>query len=233
MSVETRRNSVAAQVVVSLLVLVVLALLPLLVSRRWDWWEAWAYAAISLGGFVVSRALAARRHPDLLSERVRSFGQENVKPWDKVLAPLVAFGSALITLTAGLEALGREGPAFGAGAKLAALALILAGFWLGTWALMENRFFSGTVRIQSERGHVVVSSGPYRWVRHPGYAGTLLVYAATPVWLDSWWGLAPAELIAAALALRTALEDQTLQAELAGYAEYAQRVRWRLVPGVW
>lgn len=231
MTAQPRR--LAVQVVVSLAVLAVLALLPLLVSRRWDWWEAWAYAAISLGGFVVSRALAARRHPGLLTERARSFGQENVKPWDKVLAPLVAFGSALITLAAGLEALGREGPAFGAGPKLAALALILAGYWLGTYALTANPFFSGTVRIQSERGHTVVSSGPYRWVRHPGYAGTLLVYLATPVWLDSVWAFVPAALIAAALVVRTRLEDETLQAELGGYREYAQRVRYRLVPGVW
>jgi protein-S-isoprenylcysteine O-methyltransferase Ste14 len=145
----------------------------------------------------------------------------------------VAFGCGLIPLAAGVEALGREGPTFGAGAKLAALSVILAGYALATWALMENRFFSGTVRIQRERGHVVVSSGPYGWVRHPGYAGSVLSFVATPIWLDSRWALLAAALLVAAIVVRTALEDRTLQAELPGYAAYARRVRWRLAPGVW
>jgi protein-S-isoprenylcysteine O-methyltransferase Ste14 len=98
---------------------------------------------------------------------------------------------------------------------------------------MENRFFSGTVRLQPERGQRVVSSGPYRWIRHPGYAGGLLVYLATPIFLDSIWACLPAILLTALLVLRTALEDRFLQDELAGYREYAGRVRYRLVPGVW
>ena len=98
---------------------------------------------------------------------------------------------------------------------------------------MANRFFSGTVRIQTERGHHVVSSGPYRLVRHPGYAGGLLGYVLIPVLLDSLWAFLPAGLLATVMVIRTALEDRTLQAELSGYAEYAQKTRYRLVPGVW
>ena len=98
---------------------------------------------------------------------------------------------------------------------------------------MENRFFSGMVRIQTERGHHVVSSGPYGWIRHPGYAGALLTYLATPFFLDSRWALLPAMFITIVLIIRTSLEDQTLQNELEGYRAYAERVRYRLMPGVW
>lgn len=117
--------------------------------------------------------------------------------------------------------------------KVAALAVILAGYVIATHALIENRFFSGIVRIQADRGHRVISSGPYRIIRHPGYAGSLLVYAAAPVFLDAPWAFLPAVLLIIALIVRTALEDRTLRRELAGYEEYAQRVRYRLMPGVW
>jgi protein-S-isoprenylcysteine O-methyltransferase Ste14 len=142
-------------------------------------------------------------------------------------------GGGLIPLTAGLDA--RFGPSadFSLPIELAALVVILAGYALGSYALMENRFFSGMVRIQTDRGHRVVSSGPYTWVRHPGYAGALLTYLATPLLLDSVWAFLPVVLLLIVLVVRTRLEDQTLQAELPGYSEYARRVRYRLLPGIW
>ncbi len=223
----------ARQVVVLVLVVVGMPFLPLLISWRWGWWEAWVYAAIGVLGFVVSRALAARRHPDLLSERARGLRQEDAKAWDRVLAPAVALGAGSIPLVAGLD--GRFGwsGAFGLPSKVLALVVILAGYALSSYALIENRFFSGTVRIQTERDHRVVSSGPYRWVRHPGYAGGLLAHLATPVLLDAGWAFVPAVVIAILTVVRTGLEDRALQEELEGYREYARRVRYRLVPGVW
>ncbi len=223
----------AGRVLLMLVVVLVVPLLPLLISGRWGWWEAWVYAAVLILGFVISRLLVARKQPDLISERARFLTQEDTKKWDKLLSPLVGLGSGLIPLAAGLDALfGWSGP-FPWGVKLSALLLILGGYALGTYALVENRYFSGTVRIQTERGHRVVSSWPYRWMRHPGYAGALLTYLATPVWLDSSWAFIPAVLIAAALIVRTSLEDRALQQELSGYSDYAQRVRCRLIPGVW
>ncbi|MBN1400658.1 MAG: isoprenylcysteine carboxylmethyltransferase family protein [Anaerolineae bacterium] len=207
--------------------------LPLLIPWRWDWWEAWAYVVISVLGFGISRTLAARRHPDLLAERARFLQHEDPAPWDRLLAPLVGLGGGLIPLAIGLDARFGWSPAFSLPLKLLALALILAGYALGTYALMENRFFSGMVRIQTERGHHVVSSGPYRWVRHPGYAGALLTYLATPVFLDAAWAYLPVGLLAGVLVIRTALEDRTLQEQLVGYREYAARVRYRLMPGLW
>ena len=207
--------------------------LPLLISRRWDWWEAWGYALIGILGFAISRAVAARRHPDLLAERARFMQYENAKTWDKLLAPLVGLGGGLIPLVAGLDALYGWSPTFSLSAKFLSLAIILVGYALGSYALIENRFFSGMVRIQAERGHRVISSGPYRWMRHPGYAGALLAYLATPVFLDSRWAFLPAVLITIILVIRTALEDLVLQDELEGYRDYARRVRYRLLPRVW
>jgi protein-S-isoprenylcysteine O-methyltransferase Ste14 len=112
--------------------------------------------------------LAARRHPDLLAERARFLRQEDAKTWDKYLAPIVGLGSGLILIVVGLDALYGWSTPFSLPVKILALFAILAGYALGTLALMENRFFSGMVRIQTERGHHVVSSGPYGWIRHPG-----------------------------------------------------------------
>jgi protein-S-isoprenylcysteine O-methyltransferase Ste14 len=212
---------------------VVVPFLPLLMTRQWDWWEAWFYAIISILGFAVSRVLAARRHPDLLAERARYLGHEDAKSWDRILSPLVGLGGALILVVVGLDALFNWSPPFSPPVKLLALVAILVGYLLGSYALIENRFFSGMVRIQSERGHQVVSTGPYRWMRHPGYAGALLLYLATPLFLDSRWAFVPAVFLTIVLVVRTNLEDETLQVELPGYREYAGRVRYRLLPGLW
>jgi protein-S-isoprenylcysteine O-methyltransferase Ste14 len=117
--------------------------------------------------------------------------------------------------------------------KIAALALILAGYALSSWALVENRFFSGMVRLQTDRGQRVVSSGPYRWMRHPGYAGALLVYLVTPLFLDSALVYLPTLLVIGLYVLRTSMEDGFLQGNLEGYRDYAGQVRYRLLPGIW
>jgi len=227
-------SRISPRLLIQLLVFVfVLPLLPVLLSRRWGWWQAWLYAGICILGFILSRALLARRHPDLVSERARVNELQDAKPWDRRLAPLVSMGGGLIPLVAGVEARFDVLDDFSLLVELVALAAVLAGYLLGSWALLENRFFSGLVRIQTERGHQVGSSGPYRYVRHPGYAGSVLTYLATPFLLDAPWALLPAAGLAALLVLRTHLEDRTLQAELPGYCDYARRVRYRLLPGVW
>lgn len=220
-------------IVLMLFFIVVIPLLPLLISRRWDWWEAWTYAGISILGFAISRMLAAQRHPDILSERAKFLQHEDAKPFDKILSPLVGLGGGIIPIIAGLDELFQWSPGFSPTVKIISLIIILAGYTLASYALIENRFFSGMVRIQTDRGHEVVSGGPYRWVRHPGYAGSLITYPVIPLLLDSEWTLIPAILLIIILVIRTYLEDKTLQKELPGYADYAKKVRYRLVPGVW
>jgi protein-S-isoprenylcysteine O-methyltransferase Ste14 len=181
----------------------------------------------------VSRVLAARRNPDLITERSRFSQHEDTKAWDKLLSPLVGLGGGLIPLVAGLDELFGWSPFFSLPIKILSLIIILAGYTISSYALIENRFFSGVVRIQTDRGHQVVSSGPYQWVRHPGYAGALLVYLVTPLLLDSGWAYLPGLFLTVLLFIRTALEDQTLQDELEGYQDYTKRVRYRLIPGIW
>jgi protein-S-isoprenylcysteine O-methyltransferase Ste14 len=117
--------------------------------------------------------------------------------------------------------------------QVAALAVAAGGNLISIWATAVNKFYSRFVRIQKERGHVVVSDGPYRYVRHPGYLGQIIFSLASALALGSVWALIPSSLFAALLVVRTALEDRTLQDELEGYKEYTQRVRHRLIPYIW
>jgi len=222
------------QLIFTLLIFVVIfPFLPLIISGHWDWWEAWIYGIASVLGFVISRVLAARQHPDLLVERSRTFQQEDTEPWDKIVSPLVFLGGFLILLVAGLDARFYWSGSFSLPVKLIALLCILGGYAFSSYALIENRFFSGVVRIQAERDQQVVNTGPYRWVRHPGYAGALLANIATPLFLDSVWAYLPVIFTMIVMVIRTSLEDQALQQKLAGYREYVQQVRYRLLPGIW
>lgn len=220
-------------VVLTLLLVVVVPFLPLLISKHWDWWEAWVYAITTIIAFALSRILAARRHPDIIAERAGFLQHENTKPWDKRLVSLGLLGGSLLPLAAGLDALYAWSPMFSLPVKLVLLVLILAGYVLGSYAFIENSFFSAEVRLQSDRGHQVVSSGPYRWIRHPGYAGSLLTTLVIPFFLDSLWAFLPAVFCIILLVIRTNLEDKALSDELEGYRDYAMRVRYRLFRGVW
>jgi protein-S-isoprenylcysteine O-methyltransferase Ste14 len=230
---QTQKIFTLRAIVQMVLVVLVFPLLLILISGQWGWWQAWAYAILSVLAFILSRVLAYRVHPDLIAERARFMDAKDTKPWDKILAPLLAFGSVAIVAVAGVDRLLGWSPAFRLLDQMLALGVIVLGFVFSSWALIENRFFSGTVRIQTERGHQVISTGPYRIVRHPGYAGVMVSYACVPILLDSLWAFIPAIVLGVVVIVRTVLEDRTLQAELPGYREYAQRTRYRLIPGIW
>jgi protein-S-isoprenylcysteine O-methyltransferase Ste14 len=239
---EKQNKPVIWRAIVQMVIVVLLApFIPMIISGRWDWWQAWAYAVVSILAFIISRLFVRRKHPDLIAERARFMEAKDTKSWDKVLAPLVGLGSIFILVAAGLEkyyALSPVSsltltPSASLGTSLIALAGLILGYGFSSWALIENRFFSGTVRIQTERGHHVISTGPYRIVRHPGYAGGLFGYLFIPLLLDSLWAWLPTILLAVVLVLRTALEDKTLQAELPGYKEFAGKTKYRLFPGIW
>lgn len=220
-------------VIMLLLVLVIIPLLPILISGRWGWWQAWMMAIVFILAFIVSRAIARRKNPDILKERANYNQHKNTQPWDRWLSPLVAFGSVFILLVAGLDALFHWSAGFSLPVELVGLALIVGGYVLGSYAFVENAYFSGTVRIQEERGHKVVSSGPYGWMRHPGYSGSLVASLGMPLLLDSAWSFIPVVVFGIFFIIRTSLEDRFLQGNLTGYREYAQKVRYRLLPGVW
>jgi protein-S-isoprenylcysteine O-methyltransferase Ste14 len=198
------------------------------------WWQGWVFALLILAAGILSRIWTERRHPGLLVERAGSHSAQDVKPWDKVLAPLMAVSLSFpLVIVAGLDHRFGWTAAFPFWLSILGLALITLGYFLASWALVENRFFSGTVRIQTERGHVVCDSGPYRIVRHPGYAGNILSLPGIVLALGSLWTIIPAVLALIIAVTRTALEDRTLQEELPGYREYARRVRYRLFPGIY
>lgn len=205
-----------------------------LAAGRLDWWEAWAYAANAMIVLISSRALLILKNPDLAQERLEAGQKENVKPWDKILMPLTALYLPLISwVVAGLDNRFAWSPDLPDTIQVIALVVLSLGGHIGTWAMISNRFFSSHVRIQTDRGHTVVNSGPYRIVRHPGYAGGIISWIAAPIFFSSYWLIIPTLLAISGSILRTKLEDRTLLEELPGYKEYARSVPHRLVPGIW
>lgn len=200
------------------------------------WWQAWIFSLLIVAAGVLGRILAERRHPGMQVEREQGLlnKQSNVKRRDKVLSPLMSVSVSFpLIIVAGLDHRFEWSSRFPIWLTLLGLALVGIGYAFAAWALVENRFFSGVVRIQTDRGHVVCDSGPYRIMRHPGYAGNALALPAIALALNSVWTFIPAAAALVIVVTRTALEDRTLQEELPGYQEYMRRVHYRLFPGLW
>lgn len=217
----------------ALFFILLMPFLPLLISRQWGWWEAWIYGLLGFFSFAISRVLAARKNPDLIAERAKFLKHEDAQPWDKTILTILGFISIVTAVLAGLDRLFSWTPLFDIWLRIIGLVLLVAGYIFASYALIANRFFSGMVRLQTDRGQHVISHGPYRWVRHPGYAGGLLAYLATPLLLNSVWLFIPILLTVGLYVLRTSLEDRFLQENLEGYREYVKQVRFRLLPGIW
>jgi protein-S-isoprenylcysteine O-methyltransferase Ste14 len=198
------------------------------------WWQAWIFSVLFVAAGIGGRIWAEWRHPGLMAERTRSLNASDVKAWDKVLGPLMALTLSFpLVIVAGLDHRFGWSPIFPAGLNITGVFMVALGYVFAAWAFAENRFFSAMMRIQTDRGHVVCDSGPYRIVRHPGYAGNLLALPGIVLALNSAWTLIPVGVALVVAVIRTALEDRTLQEELPGYREYASRVRYRLFPGVY
>jgi len=211
--------------------ILLLAAALFLSARSTDWWQAWALVGLGAASQVLTAALLLPDNLGLLIERSQ-FG-EGTKRWDIGLAVLMAYSPHFIAIIAGLDRRYTGSAPLPLAVTLIALAVVVCGSLFTLWAVRANRFFSGVVRIQRERGHRVVDSGPYRFVRHPGYTGMTAYDLALPLLLGSSWAWIPAVLAVAVIITRTLLEDRTLIAELPGYPEYAHRVRYRLLPGIW
>lgn len=197
-------------------------------AGRLDWGMAWAFLGVYAVGAV---AVVVFMEPELITERAK------IKPdagtWDTMLVGLSKLLNLAMPLVAGLDTRFGWTQQMPFSAHLIGLFFVALGYGLSAWATITNRFFSDVIRIQVDRGHEVVSSGPYRVVRHPGYVGVILFSFATPFLLDSLWVLIPGGLTALLIIVRTVFEDNTLLEGLDGYQEYARRVRYRLLPGVW
>jgi protein-S-isoprenylcysteine O-methyltransferase Ste14 len=203
-----------------------------LAAGRLDWAAGWVYLGMNLLTQALSAAVLLPQQPDMLAERSKV--REGTKRWDRVLAPaIVVLGTLAVLVTAGLDARFGWSAPINSGLWGLSLALAFGSQMFVLWAMAANPFFATTARIQDERGQRAVSSGPYRFVRHPGYLGSLVYNLAIPLVLGSLWTFVPALLTIVLPVVRTELEDRTLRAELPGYSAYAVVVRHRLIPGVW
>jgi protein-S-isoprenylcysteine O-methyltransferase Ste14 len=200
-------------------------------AGRLNWAMAWAYLGVYLGIVAINALVILPKNPELIAERGQT--KENIKGWDKLLTNLIAIPMLGTLIVAGLQTRYEWSPQLGLAIQIAALAVVALGYGLASWAMASNPFFSRTVRIQMDRGQTVASGGPYRYVRHPGYVGTIVTALTTPLALGSLWALILGGLSALLMVVRTVLEDKMLLDELDGYKEYARRVRYRLAPGIW
>ncbi len=235
MNTQSRPEQVRTGIFKRLLQIVLLILFQAVIlfaaSGRLDWLMAWVYVGVYFVVVVINSLLLLPSHPELIAERASP--KENVKRWDKQISGLIAACSLGLLVVAGLDLRFAASPPLGLATPIVALVLMVAGNALFSWAMVTNAYFSTMVRIQDDRGHAVTSTGPYRFVRHPGYTGWIVTSLTTPLVLGSIWALIPGALGAIFMIVRTALEDKTLQAELDGYTEYAARVQFRLIPGLW
>ena len=201
-------------------------------SGRLEWTMAWTFIGLNVVLLTINALifLPNPRLRELAAERSRiTFA----KSWDKVIGVSLLVTAEATLIICGLDERFRWSPRLPLTTRLAALTIYTLGYAFFTWAMISNIFFSGVVRIQDDRGHMVATAGPYRYVRHPGYVGYIAMSLATPLSLGSLWALTSAGLTAGTMVVRTILEDRTLQDELEGYKEYVQHVRYRLLPGIW
>jgi protein-S-isoprenylcysteine O-methyltransferase Ste14 len=188
------------------------------------------FVSLFVGTLAVAILYLCFVNPEVIVARIRV--HKGTKRWDRILLCFFLPAVYAIFLVAALD-YGRHWSSVHWWVCGIGYVLFLIGVGTFTWAMAANKFFERTVRIQADRGHKVIDTGPYAIARHPGYVGFMLFFVGSALCLGSLWALIPAGLASALLVLRTQWEDQTLQADLPGYKEYTRRVRYKLVPGVW
>jgi protein-S-isoprenylcysteine O-methyltransferase Ste14 len=227
------RNAVIKQVTVSTVLAAVMMAVFYVSAGRTDIPRSWFLFGVLFVYFVGSALVLARYNPELLAQRL-TVRREGSKAWDEVLMRASNLtGLLLVPAVAGLD-VGRYGwSSLGMQYAVLGLIVIVVSSVLLNWAMIENPHFESTVRIQEDRGHRVVTTGPYGKVRHPGYLSGILWMSSIPLIIGSLYTFVPVALYSTLMILRTYLEDRTLHEELTGYTEYAKKVRYRLFPGVW
>jgi len=226
---EPRAKRSAPQVIIVAFASV--SLLLFAPAGRLNWPAAWLWLSLVFGGALVVLAHVRRRNPGLAERRLRS--GPGTPSWDRIIVTGLRLSFVGVIVVSALDR-GRYGwssPVWwlsALGAVLMSSALVGIG-----WSMGANPHFETTVRIQGEVGHRVIDRGPYRFVRHPGYVSLALLWLGSALMLGSRWALIPAGVGVLVLLLRTALEDRFLNEQLAGYVEYAGRVRYRFVPLLW
>jgi protein-S-isoprenylcysteine O-methyltransferase Ste14 len=211
---------------------VFLAVLLFWPAGTFDWWGGWFYwAEMVVGGGAICVWLLLR-DPELLRERLAGGFQKEQLFWDKVLMAFLQLGFLAWLVLMALDH--RWGYSHMSHALNYAGAVVSSVFYVTCWLVFrENSFAAPVVKIQAERQQTAITSGLYRFVRHPMYAGGLFYFIGLPFLFGSWLGLAVAPVFVALLMLRIPIEERMLRKNLAGYDAYGARVRYRLVPGLW
>lgn len=200
-------------------------------AGTWKWPRGWLFLFVFIAAMAVASIYLRLVNPEIIAARVNR--HEGTKRWDKILLALFFPAVMAIPVVAALDDARFHWHNVPWWCCSLGYVLLLSGMAALTWAEAVNRFFEPTVRIQSDRGHEVVDKGPYALIRHPGYAAAMPLFLGLPLCLGSFWAMIPALLAIVLLVVRTFLEDRMLRQELPGYQEYAQRVRYRLAPGMW
>jgi protein-S-isoprenylcysteine O-methyltransferase Ste14 len=228
----TKKISIVRVALASLAFYVLIGLALFLSAGRLDWMAGWAFlVSYALFGTVTSLWIG-RNDPDLLAERMTAEGRK-ITIRERVVMFLARICALALYVVAGLDA-GRYGwSTIPAGARGLGWIMGIASALLIFWVFRTNTFASSVVRLQSDRGHRVIDNGPYRYVRHPMYVGTILLFLGLPLVLGSWWAFIPAGMLVLTFILRTAQEDQLLIEGLEGYDQFSVKTRFRLFPGVW
>jgi protein-S-isoprenylcysteine O-methyltransferase Ste14 len=197
------------------------------------WPSAWIFLILFFGSAVWITRMLARNDPALLAERLKPLVQKDQPVWDRVfISTFVLFFILWLVLIALDAARFRWSSVPRWLQTVGAFGLVLS-MWMQYSVFRENTFLAPVVKIQAERGHRVISTGPYAVVRHPMYSAALILLVAVPLLLGSWWGLAATLVLAGLLVVRTIFEEKELDSRLEGYSAYRKRVRSRLVPGLW
>ena len=200
-------------------------------AGTFNWPEAWLYLLLYLVSVTGILIWMKKNAPGLLKERMST--KKKAKRWDKIIIKAYSFLLIAFLIVPGLDAVRFRWSDVPFIVKVLGFIGFIPAMVFAFWAMKENAYASNLVRIQKDRGHTVCTTGPYRYVRHPMYVGVILVMLCFPLALGSLYTFIPAFIIISLFILRTSLEDKTLQEELPGYKEYAQKVRYRLFPGVW
>jgi protein-S-isoprenylcysteine O-methyltransferase Ste14 len=195
------------------------------------WTRGWMFLALLVASFGLNMAVMVRRNPALLRERWKR--RSDTKSFDKVFGIAYLTSTLAMLAVAGLDSGRYRWTTMTDSLLYVGVLLHFMGLIPVVWSMMCNPHLETTVRVQRDRNHRVVSDGPYQYVRHPMYVGMILMYLGWPLVLGSWAAFAVSLSIGVLLCLRTAMEDATLQNELAGYAEFCQQTRYRLIPGLW
>jgi protein-S-isoprenylcysteine O-methyltransferase Ste14 len=212
---------------------VVFALALFLAAGTVFWPAGWAFLILFFGANAALARWLLKHDPGLLKERMTGFGKPGEPTWDKVFfVVLQVFFLAWLVLMP-IDAVRFRWSEMPAWLQVVGAILLLCSFYLFFLTFRENPYLSPAVRVQTERGQTVISTGPYHYVRHPMYGAAIIFMAGTSLMLGSWYGLLMGLVFVAGIAFRAVQEERVLRAELPGYAEYMAQVKYRLIPYVW